>query len=313
MPRIEVADYRFPGGWMGGTDVEWRARTYCAHLETGGILFFPGVPFHLPEPHRQSLLAKRQSGLRFHKNISYRPLGDELRGFASDQAGDEDELKAIMRAYSASVTGFVRDFLRPYDGQFTLDYASYRPVEEAGRDLSLHKRNDLLHVDAFPSRPTAGGRILRVFTNINPSRSRSWLTSEGFGRLAERYARAAGLDRIARHCASLPYAVWSRLGALSRRLAGGKGSRRTGYDRFMLHFHDWLKENEQFQRACIKDAHEFPPGSTWLVYTDYVPHAVLAGQFALEQTFIISLGAMVVPEQAPIRVLERLSGRRLAA
>jgi len=61
-----------------------------------------------------------------------------------------------------------------------LDFASFRPLEEQGRDLSLHKRNDLLHVDAFPSRPTHGGRILRVFANINPSVGRVWNVGEPF-------------------------------------------------------------------------------------------------------------------------------------
>ena len=72
---------------------------------------------------------------------------------------------------------------------WSLDYASYRPEEEQSRDLSLHKRNDLLHVDAFPSRPTRGGRILRCFTNINPTRTRNWLTTDRFPALAEKFAR----------------------------------------------------------------------------------------------------------------------------
>ena len=39
-----------------------------------------------------------------------------------------------------------------------------------------------------------------------------------------------------------------------------------------------------------------------------VSHAVLSGQFALEQTFIISKSALVLPEKAPVRVLERIAG-----
>ena len=83
----------------------------------------------------------------------------------------------------------------------------------------------------------------------------------------------------------------------------------------MNHFHNWLKENDDFQKNCVKTAIDFPPGSTWLVYTD-VPHAVLTGQFALEQTFIVHLDGMVTPQRAPIRVLERLEGserQKLAA
>ncbi len=84
------------------------------------------------------------------------------------------------------------------------------------------------------------------------------------------------------------------------------------YDRFMLHFYDWLKENAEFQRQTEgKERLEFPPMATWLVFTDGVPHAALSGQFAMEQTFIIPLEALVAPDVAPIRVLERLSGRRM--
>jgi hypothetical protein len=49
------------------------------------------------------------------------------------------------------------------------------------------------------------------------------------------------------------------------------------------------------------------------VYTDGVPHSVLGGQHALEQTFIISRAALVAPEISPIGVLEKLCGRSLAA
>jgi hypothetical protein len=44
-----------------------------------------------------------------------------------------------------------------------------------------------------------------------------------------------------------------------------------------------------------------------------VAHAVLSGQYALEQTFIIDLPGLVTPEKAPIRVLEKMAGKRLTA
>src|SRR6202044_4252352 len=95
------------------------------------------------------------------------------------------------------VTRFLSQFLAPYAPHWTLDFASYRPLEEKGRDLPLHKRNDLMHVDAFPSRPTRGGRILRVFTNLNPTTPRVWRTTESFRALAQQYAKQAGLQEIA--------------------------------------------------------------------------------------------------------------------
>jgi hypothetical protein len=81
----------------------------------------------------------------------------------------------------------------------------------------------------------------------------------------------------------------------------------------MLHFHDWLKENTEFQQAKEgKERVAFPPMATWLVFTDGVPHAALSGQFAMEQTFIIPVEALVAPEVSPIRVLEGLSGKQMS-
>jgi hypothetical protein len=47
-----------------------------------------------------------------------------------------------------------------------------------------------------------------------------------------------------------------------------------------------------------------------MVYTDMVSHAVLSGQFALEQTLIVSRQAMVAPEKSPYEVLSRVAGSR---
>jgi hypothetical protein len=49
-----------------------------------------------------------------------------------------------------------------------------------------------------------------------------------------------------------------------------------------------------------------------MVYTETVPHAVLAGQYALEQTFLVDPTAMVNQDSAPLRILEKLSGAALA-
>jgi len=211
-----------------------------------------------------------------------------------------------MQRYAAEVKRFVSTFLAPYVGKFQMDYASFRPIEEEGRDLPLHKKNDLLHVDAFPSRPTRGARILRVFTNVNPVKDRVWVVGEEFSALASRFAGPAELAKYAN---------------ASRALEGVKrGLSRIGlpipdrapYDQFMLHFHDWLKENSDYQTSKEgKERIQFPSMSTWLVYTDGVPHSALSGQFAMEQTFIVPVDALVTPDVSPLRVLERLSGRSM--
>jgi hypothetical protein len=307
---VEIEDYRCPQGSIG--EAETRARACCRLLERGEILVLRELPFDLPAADREFLLAQRQTGSPFHKNVSYRPVQDVLRGISSGSQADIARMQAIMRSYSLQVTDFLTRFLAPYAGRRILDYASFRPLEEKGRDLPLHKRNDLLHVDAFPTRPTRGGRILRVFTNINPAEPRVWLTGPPLHQMARTYASHAGLARYA-EAARSPLRPLLRS---ARRVLGKVGipsPDRSAYDAFMLHFHDWLKENANFQDKAAKARHEFPPGATWLVFTDGVPHAALSGQFALEQTYIIPREALVEPEVAPIAVLEQLSGVALSA
>jgi hypothetical protein len=305
LPWIEVDDFG-PQGWRSAAP-EQRAHECCEQLEDGEILFFSRPPFELPEANREVLIHQQHFDSRLHKNISYRPQEDVLRGF-SDGREAEGRIHDILRSYSGAVSGFVSRFLIPYAGKFQLDYASFRPLEEQGRDLPLHKRNDLLHVDAFPSRPTRGGRILRVFTNIHPSKDRVWLTSLRFPELAERYALEAGLRRMG-GCSgpSLRERLRHMLHAARVPVVD-----RSAYDEFMLRFHDWLKENSQFQSGADKTRLVFPPMATWLVFTDGVPHAALSGQFALEQTFIVPAAALVAPDHAPIHVLEKICGSRLA-
>jgi hypothetical protein len=43
-----------------------------------------------------------------------------------------------------------------------------------------------------------------------------------------------------------------------------------------------------------------------------VSHAVLSGQYALEQTFIVPRESLALPEKAPIAILERIAGAKLA-
>jgi hypothetical protein len=86
---------------------------------------------------------------------------------------------------------------------------------------------------------------------------------------------------------------------------------RAHYDEFMLGFHDFLKANQSFQQTCKKYQWEFPPLTTWMCFLDTVPHAVVSGQYALEQTLVIARDAMVAPDKAPANVLERLAGVKL--
>jgi hypothetical protein len=72
-----------------------------------------------------------------------------------------------------------------------------------------------------------------------------------------------------------------------------------------------MKEDQSFQESCPKLHWEFPPYSTWMVFADFVSHAVLQGQYALEQTFIVRREAMACREKSPLAILERLAGHSM--
>jgi len=284
-----------------------RLRSYCAQLEAGDILFFPDTPIDISADDLAFLLGHQQVGGAYHKNIAYRPLEDRITGFDSKDSATSERLRGIMRRYSGDVIGFLGGFLGPYGARWKVDYASYRPEEEQGRDLSLRKRNDLLHTDAFPTRPTHGDRILRFFNNINPQKTRNWITTETFDALVEQMRTGKLNGGRVRLPSSMTPSATKRalttlgLGALAPSL------KRSPYDEFMMRFHNCLKENAAFQKNCPKQHWEFPPGSSWMVYTDMVSHAVLSGQFALEQTLIVSREVMVEPKKSPYGVLARLA------
>jgi hypothetical protein len=283
---------------------------WAAQLEAGGVIYFPQTPVPIPADDLAVLLGQKQKDSSLHKNIAYKPNRDELTGVdaKSSPADAVEQLHGIMRRYSKSIESFLAGFLASYQQRWTLDYASYRPIEEQGRDLSTRKRNDLLHTDAFPTRPTKGWRILRFFHNIHPTRTRDWVTGDAFSKVVGNFA--PGKLAVPR-----PDGAIARAGKGLAKATGLAGLvpqwKRTPYDEFMMQLHNAMKEDSEFQGVCTKEYFQFAPGSSWMVYTETVPHAVLAGQYALEQTFLVDPTAMVTPESAPVRVLEKMAGAPL--
>ncbi|HZO90773.1 MAG TPA: Kdo hydroxylase family protein [Chthonomonadaceae bacterium] len=286
---------------------EYRLRL-CEQLERGNILLLPHAPFVPSEADSAFLRQQHQSEKAYHKNIAYKPRLNRTTGVKALNTEDAERMNAILGDYSRGAVAFLSALFPNYARAWQVDYASFRPVEEAGRMLPLRHRNDLMHVDAFPTRPTHGGRILRAFTNLNADRTRVWATADSFEDLAARYARDAGLDRV-----TSPQAAVARSIAKLARKIGMRVPDRSPYDQFMLQFHHYLKANAEFQRTGQRRTLAFAPGATWITFTDQVAHAVLSGQYALEQTCIVPFQAMTLPELAPVAVLERLSGRPLIA
>jgi hypothetical protein len=72
-----------------------------------------------------------------------------------------------------------------------------------------------------------------------------------------------------------------------------------------------MKRDQRYQAEAEQVKAEFPAGSTWLAFTDQVPHAAMRGRYQLEQTFLLDISRLHDQSTAPLHVLQKLAGRRL--
>jgi hypothetical protein len=263
-------------------------------LERGDVLFLPALAFDVAPSEERLFSAEMVVAA---KNVSFDPRTGRLGG-TSIEGTDRTRLGGLIARFSAASSVFVGQALPAYRDRIELGRTSFRPVEIAGRASSWRKDDTRLHIDSFPSTPVHGKRILRVFSNVNPhGKSRIWRVGEDF-------------ESVARRFITLMHMPPPGSGSLLRLLHLTK-SRRSAYDALMLQLHDRMKADAGYQAAAPQATVDFPPRSTWVAFTDQVSHAAMAGQYQLEQTFLVPLAAMLDEQRAPLRILERLFGRPL--
>ena len=283
-------------------DSDWQhgqpgARTHAVEssLETGHVLVFPELRFVLSETERRFLDTRYADPAT--KNISLRGPQALMRG-AVGSTEELVELRAMLIRFRDQATALAQRLFPHYTGKLQVANTSYRPISVEGRETSWRKDDTRLHVDAFPSNPTQGARLLRIFTNVNPgNQPRVWRVGEDFQDFARTF-----LPRIKR---PLPGSGW-----LLEALHVTK-QRRTEFDHLMLGLHDGAKADMAWQGSCPQREVAFAPGTTWVVFSDQVLHAVMSGQFMMEQTFWLAPADQQHPETSPLRVLEQMTGRRL--
>ena len=262
-------------------------------LESGAVLVLPQLAFALTERERRFLSPSWSDGRA--KNISLE--GTALKGARGD-AADLAELTAMVARFAASAADLVTALLPTYAPWVKRARTSYRTQPAVGRAVSWRKDDSRLHIDAFPSRPSRGERILRVFSNVNPVAPRVWRVGEPFEAMARTF-----LPRIK------PPLPGSALVLAAVHATKGV---RTDYDHLMLGLHDRAKADLAYQRSCAQETVPFAPGTTWLCFSDQVMHAAVSGQYMVEQTIHLPSTALVAPERSPLAILERLTGRTLA-
>jgi hypothetical protein len=263
-------------------------------IETGNVLLFPQLPFVL-EGNEKRFLTPDTVGKS--KNVSYDINTGVLRG-TSLEGQDAEQLKGMIHRFASVSRDLVFRLLPHYQKAIVCGRTSYRPVEIKGRASSWRKDDTRLHVDAFPSAPVQDKRLLRVFSNVNPNGdARVWRVGGAFEDIAKRFMP------------NIPGPVFGS-SQLLQWLHITK-SRRSAYDHFMLQLHDSMKADPDYQAKGEQITFNFQPGTTWMVFTDQVPHAVMSGQYLLEQTFYLPVSAMADPARSPLQVLERMTERSL--
>jgi hypothetical protein len=265
-----------------------------AALEAGKVLYFPSLGF-APTPQEAPLFtpAIRAPNTR---NISLDAAGG-LKGAQGDAPTQAALAAMIMRFRGQSLA--LLDILFPlYTPSLRQGAASFRPSLVETRTQSWRADDRLLHVDAFPSRPNRGERLLRVFTNVNPEGvERVWRVGEPFEQAARRF-----LPRMKR------YSPWR---AKALKAIGVTKSLRSEYDHLMLQLHDAMKSDPDYQKNAPQVRFAFPPGSTWVCFSDQTSHAAMSGQYLLEQTVQLPPGRQYDTAASPLAILSRLTGRAL--
>ncbi len=277
----------------------WDAETaadpqWTAAVESGKVLLFPRLAFELL-PEERGLL-REDMLLPKARNVSLRSDG-VLKG-AGGSAQEQAQLAAMIERFRARALALVDHLFPAYRGALSAAPTSFRPRRVETRMQSVRADDRRMHVDAFPSRPNYGERILRVFANINPDGApRIWRVGGDFESVARQFLPRAK-----------PYSLWQ---AKALQALHVTKSLRSEYDHLMLQLHDRMKYDGQWQQQGQQWRVPFPAGSCWVCYSDQAVHAVMEGQYMLEQTLYLPPGREADPEASPLGILTRLKGRPL--
>ncbi|MGI4777082.1 MAG: Kdo hydroxylase family protein [Janthinobacterium lividum] len=276
--------------WNGATP----NRDWIVALEAGKVLFFPKLAFVI-RPQEARLLTPSVLAPDV-RNISLDAAG-RLKGAIGD-AGLQRDVAAMVGRFRLQAQALVHGLLPEYVPALRMAPTSFRPVQVETRVQSWRADDKRMHIDAFPSRPNYGERILRVFTNVNPAgMPRVWRVGEPFDAVAARYLPH-----------TKPYVRWQ---ARLLRASRATKSLRSEYDHLMLQLHDAMKSDADYQKNGPQQTVEFPPGSVWVCFSDQTPHAVMSGQYMLEQTLHLPAARQYNPDSSPLAILSRLTGRTL--
>lgn len=264
-------------------------------LENGQILFFPALPFVITE--QEHIFLSPDYAEPKSKNIVYSTERNKIWGVRNLTEEQRKDLKAMLRRYAQQSTELIKNLLPEYQSDITLGRTNFRSTKVGDCKTSIRKDDRRIHIDAFPSAPMQGKRIIRMFCNINPAADVVWKLGEPFNRVAKHF-----LPEIGKPMPGL--ASLLRLFRITK-------SKRSAYDFYMLNLHNKMKADLTYQDTVQKKEIAFKPATAWIAATDNVSYAVSQGQYILEQTFYLPVNAMHDESLSPLRVLENMLSKKL--
>jgi hypothetical protein len=280
--NIDVTDWK-----INNPDYDW-----VTALESGKVLHFTNLPFDISETEKKllsPLILKKNS-----RNISLSAT-NQLKGAECDEHL-LDALTNLMTRFRQNATTLITSLAPNY--KLETSPTSFRPIQVEDRKQSYRANDKLLHIDAFPTHPNYGKRILRVFININPDNiPRVWRIGEPFEKVANTF-----LHKVK------PYSLWQA--SLLNKCKITK-SLRSEYDHIMLQLHDIMKLDSIYQSNAEQIKVPFYSGSVWVCFSDQASHSVMSGQYMMEQTFNLPLSSLYDSHSSPLAVLNRITNKQL--
>lgn len=282
--EIDVADWH----------VDNAESAWSTALEAGKVLYLPHLAFALSEAEQQLLTP----AVRDPKT---RSICLDAQGLLIGTVGDaatQAAMAAMIGRFRQHAQALVSSLLPRYAKVLRLAPTNFRPLRVETRTQAWRADDRRLHLDASPTHPNYGERVLRVFANIHPAgQPRVWRIGEPFEVVARHF-----LPRAKKYSALR--ARW--LYALRR-----TKSLRSEYDHLMLQLHDQMKSDLDYQQDAHQITVPFAAGSVWLCFSDQTSHAAMSGQYLLEQTMHLQVAQQYDPGSSPLAILGRITGRAL--
>lgn len=215
------------------------------------------------------------------KNPSWVIQENQLKPARLAQRSDAEEFLAFLRQFLKVASSTVGTILGLDCHHLCSDRVTWRPYELATTARRWNARDDLFHLDSFPSRPAEGRRILRLF--YNASRSDSVVWSHTFN--LDNYVANYLYDRSVSASSTRPD---------------------TFGDSLMAQIHDQMKRHEDFQETAPRVLHTFAPGEAWVALTDTCLHSYLRGEWLMDVSWFVSAPWLTESYWAPKASFDRL-------